>query len=95
MPAYRAVIDAHCKAGDWASALRFLEDARRDRLKPTTGDLRMMVEVRGAVFGTAPITKLQSGSREWQLLFRIAVVSTCKAFASLHLYEASIKRVSG
>ncbi|CAM9950850.1 unnamed protein product, partial [Hapterophycus canaliculatus] len=44
MSAYRAMMDAHCRAGDWASALRVLEDARRDRLKPTTGDLRMVIE---------------------------------------------------
>ncbi|CAM9904722.1 unnamed protein product [Scytosiphon promiscuus] len=47
MSVYRAVMDAYCRAGDWASALRLLEDARKDRLKPTTGDLRTMVEACG------------------------------------------------
>lgn len=45
MSSYRAVMDAHCRAGDWASALGLLEDSRRDKLKPGTGELRAMVEV--------------------------------------------------
>ena len=49
MSSYRAVMDAHCRSGDWASAQGLLEDARRDQLKPGTGDLRAMVEVRREV----------------------------------------------
>lgn len=44
-------MDAHCRSGDWASAQGLLEDARRDQLKPGTGDLRAMVEVRREVGG--------------------------------------------
>ena len=44
-------MDAHCRAGDWASAQGLLEDARRDQLKPGTGDLRAMVEVRRGRMG--------------------------------------------
>eukprot|EP00752_Nemacystus_decipiens_P004629 g4224.t1 len=47
MSSYRAVMDAHCRAGDWASAQGLLEDARRDQLKPGAGDLRAMVEACG------------------------------------------------
>ncbi|CAM9228412.1 unnamed protein product [Pylaiella littoralis] len=47
LSSYRAVMHAHCRAGDWASALGLLEDARRDQIKPGTGDLRAMVEACG------------------------------------------------
>ncbi|CAM9617158.1 unnamed protein product [Ectocarpus fasciculatus] len=47
MSSFRAVMDAYCRAGDWASALRLLEDARRYQLKPNTADLRTMVEACG------------------------------------------------
>ncbi|CAM9274213.1 unnamed protein product [Ectocarpus sp. 12 AP-2014] len=47
MSSFRAVMDAYCRTGDWASALRLLEDARRYQLKPNTADLRTMVEACG------------------------------------------------
>eukprot|EP00903_Cladosiphon_okamuranus_P006782 g6610.t1 len=47
MSSYRAVMDAYCRAGDWAAAQGILEDARRDQLKPDAGDLRAMVEACG------------------------------------------------
>ncbi|CAM9673784.1 unnamed protein product [Ectocarpus sp. 6 AP-2014] len=47
MSSFRAAMDAYCRAGDWASALRLLEDARRYQLKPNTADLRTMVEACG------------------------------------------------
>lgn len=47
MASYRAVMYAYSRAGDWASALGLLEDARREELQPTTGDLRTLVQVIG------------------------------------------------
>ena len=46
MASYRAVMYAYCRAGDWASALGLLEDARREELQPSTGDLRTLVQVK-------------------------------------------------
>lgn len=45
MASYRAVMYAYARAGDWASALGLLEDARREELQPSTGDLRTLVQV--------------------------------------------------
>ncbi|CAM9220165.1 unnamed protein product [Laminaria digitata] len=47
MASYRAVMYAYARAGDWASALGLLEDARREELQPSTGDLRTLVQVCG------------------------------------------------
>lgn len=47
MASYRAIISAYCRAGDWAPATGLLEDARKEQLKPDTGDLRMLVQVHG------------------------------------------------
>lgn len=56
MASYRAVMYAYSRAGDWASALGLLEEARREELEPSTGDLRTLVQVscHAGRRGTAP-----------------------------------------
>lgn len=58
MASYRAVMYAFSRAGDWASALGLYEDARREELQPSTGDLRTLVQVncRITTRGIAPKT---------------------------------------
>lgn len=59
---YRSIIFASCEAGDWVTALGLVEDARRENLKPGTGNLRMIVQVWISEMGSCSSPCLEPGS---------------------------------